>query len=469
MRRIVLDSNRKIDENGFWYIPLNPISSVGVYDYLPNEVGCEALQGEQFVKVFKSPDGYPDSLIESLKHKPILINHDWLGDEGTKDITDLEAIGHVGENVTFDGTTLYADIYIQSKKAQAMIDAGFKELSLGSETTILPNEGQYNGERYNAVMLHDRANHIALVREGRCGTKCSILDHRHGVSMESKKSPLQRLLKALKIVDSDNTEKVRDTDEPTRDTGEIIGDLKENLPLEYHAPVAEAIEELAGSLAEAERAESERGEENKTQGEEGGEVTVEMDEKEVQDTEREEKDKSDVIGILNKVLKGEQVEDDEKEEVRKNFEIEHLIEAIEGHNKDADTTEDEASEESEEAKTEDSDEDEEKSIEEKVQDAIATNQYLRNSLGAIIGNIPAHYTSKQILDSASKKLGIAPTMDAVKAYCLGRASVKQLVTTKVGGRRAGRADYREMRIRYFPVGAGIRNGQHQGQQDGNIG
>ena len=165
--------------------------------------------------------------------------------------------------------------------------------------------------------------------------------------------------------------------------------------------------------------------------EEGVEVTVEMDEKEVQDTEREEKDKSDVIGILNKVLKGEQIEDDEKEEVRKNFEIEHLIEAIEAKNKDEDTTEDEDVDvEVKEDKTED--DDEEKTIEEKVQDAIATNQYLRNSLGSIIGNIPAHYTSKQILDSASKKLGIAPTMDAVKAYCLGRASVKTLVTTKVG-------------------------------------
>lgn len=412
MRTITLDSSRKVDENGFWYIPLNPISSVGVYEYLPQEVGISNREG--LVKVFKSPEGYPSSLVESLKHKPIIINHDWLGDEGVKDITDLEAIGHVGENVRFDGDTLYADIYIQSKKAQKMIDMGFKELSLGSETTILHNQGEYNGEEYEAIMLHDRANHIALVREGRCGKKCSILDTKQGGNcMGNKNSPLKKLLKAFKVVDSEVEGKVRDTDE-------IITELKDSLPLEYHAPVAEAIEELASSLAVAEAEE----------GETGGNVSVEMD-NEVQDTEREEQDKSDVIGILNKVLKGEQIEDDEKEEVRKNFEIEHLIEAIENQNKDEDTTEDED--------VEDSDtEDEEKTIEEKVQDAIATNQYLRNSLGSIIGNIPNHYTSRQILDSASKKLGIAPSMEAVKAYCLGRASVKSLVTTKTSDNKGAR-------------------------------
>lgn len=56
------------------------------------------------------------------------------------------------------------------------IKAGKKQISTGRKVDFDPSPGEFDGIAYDVVQRNLRANHIAIVEEGRCGEACSVLD-----------------------------------------------------------------------------------------------------------------------------------------------------------------------------------------------------------------------------------------------------------------------------------------------------
>lgn len=79
------------------------------------------------------------------------------------------AVGATGDTVKFDGDRIRADVLIGDAAAISKAKTSHKELSLGYTVEIVPESGEYKGERYDQRQTNLRANHLALVRRGRAG------------------------------------------------------------------------------------------------------------------------------------------------------------------------------------------------------------------------------------------------------------------------------------------------------------
>jgi hypothetical protein len=84
--------------------------------------------------------------------------------------------GVIGESVTFEDDTLYANIKVFSESLANLIEGGKKELSCGYRCSYEFASGQHDGVKYDAIQRNIRGNHLALVEEGRMGKEVAVLD-----------------------------------------------------------------------------------------------------------------------------------------------------------------------------------------------------------------------------------------------------------------------------------------------------
>jgi len=170
---------RTQDLNGFVEIKGNPISKAGVFDYLGSEIG--APEPDRVYKVYRPAEelSSPEA-IASFKLAPLVDMHTMLGQEA-QGLTPAErkgVQGVIGENVYYDAPYLRGNIKIFSEAAKALVDSGERrELSPGYRCKYEFAEGVFDGERYDAIQRDIRANHLALVEEGRTGSDVAVLDH----------------------------------------------------------------------------------------------------------------------------------------------------------------------------------------------------------------------------------------------------------------------------------------------------
>ena len=173
------ESKREYDLNGWAEIADNPISKVGVFDYLGSQIH-ESFEPNKIYKVHRPADelSSPET-IESFKLLPWTDEHAMLGPE-MEGLTPAEkkgVHGVIGENVWFDGTYLRANLKVFSEKLAEKIKNGKKELSIGYRCIYEITSGVYDGVNYDAIQRQIRGNHVALVEEGRSGPDVSVQDH----------------------------------------------------------------------------------------------------------------------------------------------------------------------------------------------------------------------------------------------------------------------------------------------------
>lgn len=169
-------TKRTYDLNGWLEVKDNPISKVGVFDYLGSEIG--APEPDRIYKVFRPPEELDnEETIQSFRLTPFIVDHEMLG----KDATPAEKKGIqgvIGENVYFDHPYLRGNIKIFSDAALSDIGGGKIDLSPGYRSRYdFDNPGEYEGEAYEVVQRHLRGNHLALVDEGRTGADVAVQDH----------------------------------------------------------------------------------------------------------------------------------------------------------------------------------------------------------------------------------------------------------------------------------------------------
>lgn len=168
-------TKRTYDNNGWLEVKDNPISKVGVFDYLGAEIG--APEPDKIYRVLRPPEELAsEATINSFKLTPFIIEHEMLGKHATP--AEKKGIqGVIGENVYFDPPYLRANIKIFSDVALSNIDSGKIDLSPGYRSKYEFTSGIYEGQHYDAIQRHLRGNHLALVDEGRTGPDVAVQDH----------------------------------------------------------------------------------------------------------------------------------------------------------------------------------------------------------------------------------------------------------------------------------------------------
>lgn len=170
-------SKRTVDWNGFMEVRDNPISKSGVYPYLGSEIPG-AKEPDRVYKVYRPEEELArQETIDSFKNKPLLDDHEIIGIHGMP--AERKGIqGNIGEQVYFDSPYLRGNIVVHSSAAQTLIKNGKTELSPCYGCDWVEESGVFEGKEYQYVQRNLRANHLALVEEGRTGPDVAVQDHR---------------------------------------------------------------------------------------------------------------------------------------------------------------------------------------------------------------------------------------------------------------------------------------------------
>ena len=172
---------KKVDDSGFWKIENNPITKEGVYPYLGRQISPK-LEPNKIYYVYRplSELTNPET-IESFNGVPMINDHEMIGEGFTP--YDKRPAGGVLFNPIANDKGLNGDLKIYSEKLKNEIKSGKKELSLGYLCDYELSEGEFNGQKYDAIQRNIRGNHIALVNKGRMGSDVRVYDH--AVTMDS--------------------------------------------------------------------------------------------------------------------------------------------------------------------------------------------------------------------------------------------------------------------------------------------
>lgn len=171
------ESKRSTDWNGFMEVKDNPISKIGVYPYLGSEIKG-APDPDKIYQVYRPAEELSNAAtIDSFKNKPLLDDHEIIGIHGMP--AERKGIqGTIGEKVYFDSPYLRGNIVVHSSAAQTLIKNGKTELSPCYGCDWIEESGVFEGKEYQYVQRNLRANHLALVEEGRTGPDVAVQDHR---------------------------------------------------------------------------------------------------------------------------------------------------------------------------------------------------------------------------------------------------------------------------------------------------
>lgn len=167
---------KQVDNNGFWSIKNNPISKVGVFPYLGKQIDPTLEPDKVYMVLRPAEELFNQETLDSFNENPVPLvdDHTMIGDEYTP--PEQKGIDGVVQNIHQEGDRLVGDISIYSKAMKDKISQGKKDLSMGYFCTYDIEDGEYNGEHYDAIQRNIRSNHVALVDRGRCGHDVRVFD-----------------------------------------------------------------------------------------------------------------------------------------------------------------------------------------------------------------------------------------------------------------------------------------------------
>ena len=238
-------SKRIYDNNGWLYIPKNPISKAGVFPYLGSEIG--APEPARIYNVLRSPEEL-ERAANTFSLIPIIDEHELLGSLGTS-TDERTPAGTTGETVTYEHPYLYSSIKITSDALQKQLARGKIELSPAYTCDWIPEPGEYEGERYDYVQKINHGNHLALVEKGRTGRDVAVLDHYAFDTGGLLPMTLEELLAAIGELSDEDKAKLQAALSPTTDEekDEVAKDDEVTDIVEEADAVAEAAAEAVAA------------------------------------------------------------------------------------------------------------------------------------------------------------------------------------------------------------------------------
>ena len=169
---------REYDCNGWFEVPDNPLSKVGVFQYLGASIDPEANPSLLYNVYRPAEELSTPECIDSFKLLPWIDDHVMLGSEeaGFMPAEQKGVQGVIGEQINFDGEYLRGNIKLFSEAMANAIQQGKKELSCGYRCRYEKSSGVFNGQKYDYIQREIRGNHLALVNRGRMGSEVAVLD-----------------------------------------------------------------------------------------------------------------------------------------------------------------------------------------------------------------------------------------------------------------------------------------------------
>ena len=261
-----MTSKRKTDDNGWLTISDNPLTKVGVFPYWGYEIGAE--EKDRLYYVYRPAEELTKKeTIESFKLIPFVDEHEMLGDGATP--AEKKGIqGTVGEDVYFEEPYLLGNIKVLSNATLNKINSGKIELSPGYRCWYDFTEGDFNGQKYDAIQRDIRANHLALVQEGRTGKDVSVQDKNSVFTIDTSElinMNLEELLQSIQALSDEDKAKLLEALTPAQ-SDEDVGEMtaEEKAAAEAAAAEAEQVAEVATEAAEAAAEAAESGDKDKT-------------------------------------------------------------------------------------------------------------------------------------------------------------------------------------------------------------
>ncbi|QHI29018.1 DUF2213 domain-containing protein [Acinetobacter haemolyticus] len=214
-----LGRTREITPEGYLLCRDVPIARIGTLMYADGEVPVTA-DNTGLIIIYRGEDVLFDPItIASAESKPITDDHpdDWVTPDNWKELS--KGVGkdiRRGDGVDTD--FLMADLLVMDKETIQKVLDGKVEISLGYDADYTETS------KGKGLQSNIRVNHIALVKKGRCGSRCSIGDS--FMSTKTKKEPWYKELLGIKRTvdqaieaaeqtsDSDDDDETKDDDEP---------------------------------------------------------------------------------------------------------------------------------------------------------------------------------------------------------------------------------------------------------------
>jgi len=175
-----------IDEtSGFLTAPVT-LARTGVQHYYGYEIGMDGDRVSEKIGVFRPPSEVFDQ--ESINTFTNLV----LTDDHPSSPVDISNVSYLqvgsvsGVEVQNDKNVLTGILTITNKKVIDKIKDGKIEVSVGYSNELREEKGVYNGVNYDFVQTKIRANHLAIVDAGRCGSACKI-------TLDDKESPVEKI------------------------------------------------------------------------------------------------------------------------------------------------------------------------------------------------------------------------------------------------------------------------------------
>lgn len=249
------ESKRQMDWNGFMEVRGNPISKVGVFDYLGSEIPG-ADEPDRVYKVYRPAEELArQETIDSFKLMPFIDEHEILGKAGMP--AERKGMqGTLGEQIYFDAPYLRGNIKIHSSAAQSLIKAGKVELSPCYGCDWVKGDGSFEGQPYQYTQRNIMGNHLALVEEGRTGPDVAVQDSRSFTLDSAELLPMEftpEQLAQLKALIAEMLAAPTTGDEdPAKDPAATDADpVVDADPEVIVDPVVEVTPEQAGAAEEA--------------------------------------------------------------------------------------------------------------------------------------------------------------------------------------------------------------------------
>lgn len=177
--RIAFDaqsSRRHKDNNGYLHVDASNITKEQVAPYYGDEIPHWRELGLEPTKLYYMyrPADELAKAARSFDGMPLLFeHHDTSAARPAKDYV----IGSLGTDAEFRAPYLVNSLIITDGEAIEAIERGdYKQLSAAYMYTPVMQGGIWGGEHYDGRMTDIKANHVALVKEGRAGPDVAVAD-----------------------------------------------------------------------------------------------------------------------------------------------------------------------------------------------------------------------------------------------------------------------------------------------------
>lgn len=170
----------------------------GIQVYLAGDPGLGGAFSDRAptsqIRIYRPADEvFSPEAMESYAGLPITIEH--RGGFVTPDNAGSLIVGWVGDTISRDGDLVAGNVRVVHKAGLDALDSGKRELSVGYDCQIDVKAGKTpTGEAYDGTMTQIRANHVALVSNGRCGPSCRVHDAADCSGSCSERKPMAKTI-----------------------------------------------------------------------------------------------------------------------------------------------------------------------------------------------------------------------------------------------------------------------------------